>query len=473
MTNRDCASNGSLRWALVFASGLVLAPVASALAQPQPSPSGSAKAQPKPDAGAAARDAGAPASDGGTSSPSGQLPSGHPPVGGKKPDSRGGGDTFDAPEDTAADDPALPAGTLVATIRDAQDRPIPQAQATLVITRSSVAKGDATERREVTVDDEGSTRFANLAVGMHAIYRITAANGPARFASRPFQLSDKLGKRVTLHVYPTVGNLEELRAGSWGIVYLQLREDAITVEQHVTVLNVDPVAWIPNDYSFGLPAGFKAFTKSNDGDEDLSFDEVKGEGATLRGTVTPGQHDVIFRYQVPLENEERQTFRIQLPPKTFQIGVMAEASKSMALEVSGFPATQRTERNGKRLLVTKKQASGATEELRTLEITLTGLPTPGPGRWIAIVLGVTALIGGLAYARTRPTEGLDDDQRADLVEAKQALLDEMVALERAHRSGEVGPKTYVQVRAALLDALGRIVDKLEQSRPVRRRHAHR
>lgn len=457
-------------WAFLLAAGVIVATSLDAGAQPQPS--ASAKAPPKADAGAATTDAGPPG-DGGVPPAGAQLPSGHPPVGGKRPDAHGGGDQFDAPEDTAADDPSLPAGTLVATLRDAQDRPIPQAQAALLITRSSVAKGDSTERRDVTVDEEGTTRFSNLAVGMHAIYRVTAANGPARFATPQFQLSDKMGKRVSLHIYPTVGNLEELRAGSWGIVYLQLREDAITVEQHVTVLNVDPVAWIPNDYSFGLPVGFKAFTKPNDSDEDVAFEEVKGEGATLRGTVTPGQHDIIFRYQVPLENDERQTFRIQLPPKTFQIGVMAEASKNMALDVTGFPATQRTERNGKRLLVTKKQASGSTEELRSLEITLSGLPTPGPGRWIAIVLGLGALLGGLAYARTRPSEGLDDDQRADLAEAKQALLDEIVALERAHRSGEVGPKTYTRVRAALMDALGRIVEKLEQSRPARRRAAHR
>jgi hypothetical protein len=59
---------------------------------------------------------------------------------------------------------------------------------------------------------------------------------------------------------------------------------------------------------------------------------------------------------------------------------------------------------------------------------------------------------------------LDDDTRADLVEAREALLDEIVALERAHKKGDVGPKTYARVRASLLDALARIVNKLEQGR---------
>jgi hypothetical protein len=61
------------------------------------------------------------------------------------------------------------------------------------------------------------------------------------------------------------------------------------------------------------------------------------------------------------------------------------------------------------------------------------------------------------YVRRR-----DDDaavarrMRKDLREAQEALLDEMVALERAHRSGEVGPKTHARVRVSLLDALARI-----------------
>src|SRR5262249_54331642 len=159
------------------------------------------------------------------------------------------------------------------------------------------------------------------------------------------------------------------------------------------------------------------------------------------------------------------------------------------------------------------------------------LPTQGPGRWIAIVMAVSAFFAGLGYAvhgkrdelietrrgllaRVLSSGGLSDtgitltgvsrlrvllvvlvlvgsvlalvvltlciglasllpkrdvgamdpDTRDDLLEAREALLSEIVALERAHKTGDIGPKYYGRARAALLDALSRIVDMLDAGR---------
>ena len=100
--------------------------------------------------------------------------------------------------------------------------------------------------------------------------------------------------------------------------------------------------------------------------------------------------------------------------------------------------------------------------LPSLTITITGLPTTGPGRWLAVGLAATAILGAGSYAWSRRRDDeLPEDALADLREAREALLDEIVSLERAHKSGEVGPKSYERLRAALLDALARIVEKLE------------
>src|SRR5262249_27437358 len=123
----------------------------------------------------------------------------------------------------------------------------------------------------------------------------------------------------------------------------------------------------------------------------------------------------------------------------------------------------------KRLLVTERQVSRSEGGIQTLDITLSGLPTPPPGRWVALSLAGVALILGIGYVvRRRDTDPvLDDDARADLLEAQPALLRESGALERAHRSGEVGPKTYARVRAGLLDALARVAARLDEHRPAR------
>jgi hypothetical protein len=145
--------------------------------------------------------------------------------------------------------------------------------------------------------------------------------------------------------------------------------------------------------------------------------------------------------------------------------VLTEASKSMGLEVRGFPPAKHVEgRDGKHLLLTDFAASKP-GQASTIDITLTNLPTQGPGRWIAVLLAVVALGAGIAYAAQSSDGQLDGDSKKDLAEAREALLDELVALERARKSGEVGPKTYGRVRASLLDALARIVSMIEAAEP--------
>src|SRR5262249_24905295 len=96
--------------------------------------------------------------------------------------------------------------------------------------------------------------------------------------------------------------------------------------------------------------------------------------------------------------------------------------------------------------------------LTTIDVTLGGLPTTGPGRWIAIALAIVMLGAGLSYwAQSASNGSIVDDARRDLIQAREALLGESLPLERAFKQGEIGPKTYARVRASLLDALARIV----------------
>jgi hypothetical protein len=251
-------------------------------------------------------------------------------------------------------------------------------------------------------------------------------------------------------------------------VYVALREDSIQVEQLLSVYNLGAVAWTP-DVTFELPKGWKAFNKQEAMD-DARIEEVADHGAALRGTFGPGRHDLDFRYQVPLDERATQTFRIGLPPRVAQARVMAEAGKTMGLKVTGFPDARPNEgRDGKHLLVTEHQATRGEGGVPEIEITLTGLPTPGNGRWAAVALAVLAVLGGFYYLLQRGDAPVDEDARSDLLEAREALLGELVALERAHKSGEVGPKTYARVRAALLDALARIVRMLDAAKQARAR----
>lgn len=429
---------------------------------------------------AAAADAGAP--DAASALPPGHpevgqgLPSGHPPVG--KPPAADAASRraseqltglFDAPDDTVQEDTGLPPGVLVLAVQDADGNPVPRISVDIDILQSSVARGDSRERMSRETDDAGTVRLENLAIAGGTSYGISVTRDGGTFSIPHFGLSAEAGKRAVLHVYdatPTVGGL---MVGTQGIVYLQLRQDSIAVEQLFQVYNLGRVAWLP-DETFALPRDYKAFNKSEGMGEEMRFDEVKGTGVALRGTVSPGRHEGQFRWQVPLHDEERQTIRIELPPRIAQMRVMAEASKSMTLNVAGFPAAQRTQnRDGKKILITEMQGTRTEGGMKVIEITLGGLPTPGVGRWIALLLAGATVIGGTALNLVRRRDqdrGPDDEERRELLEARNALLDEFVELERARKRGDVGPKTYDRVRAALLDALARIVAMIE-ARPAR------
>lgn len=373
-----------------------------------------------------------------------------------------------APEDTVSEDPSLPRGVIVVTVKDGQDHPIPRASVKLSILHSSVAKGDSTEELSRESDEQGSIRFEGMTVGSGTSYRVVTTRGPATYSVGPFALADQQGKRVSLHSYEVVTDLENAPVGMQGIAYLQLREDSIVVEQLFSIFNLGSVAWAPN-LIVPLPEGFKAFNKQ-DTAGDVRVEEVSGKGFAIRGTVAPGRQDVTFRYQVSLSGDERQTLRIGLPPRVAQGRVMVEASKTMGVEVTGFPQAQKTtNREGKRLLVTETQAPRAEGGLRSFEITLTGLPTSGPGRWIAAALAAAAILGAAVHLlQSRGSRELPEDTRDDLLDAREALLGEIVELERARRRGDIGPKTYERLRGALLDSLARIVAMLEGDRASKR-----
>lgn len=404
----------------------------------------------------------------------GALPPGHPPIDDDGPPQgapQGGPPgMFNAPQSTANDDASLPAGTVVVTLRDGEGNPLPKAPLTVAVLRSSVAKGDQPPQLLTrTTDDQGVVRLDELPVGTSTSFRVTTQRGSATYEAPPFTLGDRAGKRVTLHAFEVTSNIERTTVGMQGAVYIQLKEDALSVQQYFGVVNMGKTAWAPEDLVVALPEGFRAFNKQ-DSMSDGRVEEAPKRGVAIRGTFPPGQQELDFHYTVPLQGDARQTLRFELPPHFVHMRVLVEASKQMALEVAGFPAAQRqTGRDGKKLLVTERQARQGEGGMSSIEVTLTGLPTKGPGRWIAVGIGLAFVLGGVGYvAKRRETPGaLDDDTRRDLREAQTALLDELVALERAHKAGEVGPKTYTRVRTALIDALARIVTMLDQAREAK------
>jgi len=180
----------------------------------------------------------------------------------------------------------------------------------------------------------------------------------------------------------------------------------------------------------------------------------------MLGTYSPGQHDIGYQFQLDNLHDARRSIRIGLPPHVAELRIVAEGAKGMVLTAEGFPDPEPMQgQDGSRLLVTGRRLSRGDEALASVEITLDNLPVPSTGRWYAVV--IACALGALGLATALRKDGSDKKavrsvDPADVKQAEELVLDELVALEKLRREERVGPRTYEETRIELLDALTRL-----------------
>lgn len=392
------------------------------------------------------------------------LPPGHPPTEGRPSP----GPLAAIPQSGSNVDPQLPPGTIVVEVLDGDGKPLPGADITLGILEQSVSKGESRRRVMGKADENGIARFEGLQTGSGVSYRVSVSSPvpvegkPPLVATHdapPFQLDLQAGERVKLYVFSATSSLQEALVGLRAMLYVEVKDDALQVEQAFTVFNLGKNTWVPDDIVVELPEGFRAFFAPQQM-TNTGFDQVAGRGARLRGTFPPGQHDVSFRYQVPWDGSSRVTLPLRLPPHVAQMSIVSDAAQGMSLHVSEFPpAQQAVAMNGQRILITERQLRPGDAQLDRIDITLDNLPGPGPGRWIALGLAALAVAGGLfaALRQKEQTAEARAELEQDAARARERLLEELLALEKAKEAGEIGPKTYEQVRGMLVDALAKLL----------------
>jgi len=365
------------------------------------------------------------------------------------------------PEDQSNVDESLPPGVIVVEARDASDNPVPRANVTLGILQQSVAKGESRRRLARQANDSGVVRFDGLEVGAGVAYRVTVPWGndedPATYAAMPFQLDLHHGQHVRVHVYPVTHDVSEALVAMEGMVYVELKDDALQFEELFRVYNMGAVTWVPRRVVVPLPRGFKAFNTQREM-SDTGFDEAPGQGAKLRGTFSPGVHVTTFRYQVPYDGDDSVDFTVGLPPRVARMQVITEASRGMTLRAEGFgKAEVRSNQRGQRVLVTDRTVRAGETGLGRVHVTLENIPTEGSAKWIATALAAATVLLGLYVATQQERTGRKQLDVHDTERARTRLVAEIAALERARREGEVGPSAYARIHAALIDSLARLL----------------
>lgn len=433
--------------AAVFASLLAPAPLALGQA-PSESPKATAAPSAKPNPPVDA--SGNPAASATATVPG--MPPGHPPT----TSPQGASPHAAAPQDQVLNDPELPAGTIEAQIVDPREAPIPGVEVRLGIMFQKVSEGESRSQKLVKADASGRARFQGLSTASEYSYRVTIKNGPAEYASHPFNLNERMGQRVILHSYPTTADPDSISLGMRGTIYVEPRDDIFQFEVFFKVFNMGQVAWVPENTVMRLPEGFKAFSPT-ESMFDAGFVVEEGRGARLKGTFPPGQRDVSFRFQTPKSTESTATFSVGLPPRVADLQVIALSNPQMGMSVDGFEPTQEVlGKNGDHARLTRKVLRRGERPPTQINVTLTGLPVPGPGRWVASGIAALIAIFGLGVASGKLPITADKRIGSDRVRARELLFDELVELEATRRRGEIGPRAYEQAKALLVAAVARL-----------------
>ena len=375
------------------------------------------------------------------------------------------------PRDLSAPAPDLPKGTIEALIADQDEKPVVGQQVRLGVMYQSVAEGESRSEKFAKTDELGRVRFEGLTLGSGYSYRVTLKSGAAEYSSMPINLPEDSGHRVRLHVFPVVRDVDQAYVGMRGIIYVETRDDVFQFQVMMRILNLGAVTWVPDRVSIKLPSGFKAFAAEK-GMTDVRWEADEDRGAKLLGTFTPGQHDASFRFQVPKQRDPSAYFTLGMLPHVFEMRVIAAASASMTLTVDGYepPRTDQTE-NVQRVVLTRR-VFDANDKVETINITLSGLPVPGPGRWIAALLAAALAASGFGAAWgylsfDAPGRAKRDEE---LLVARDLILDELVLVEQARRAGDLGPRAHTDARKTLLDALARLgPEALETQAPARKK----
>jgi hypothetical protein len=413
--------------------------------------------------------------------PAAPMPAGHPMVAddgeGEESPRGGGGPTGgphggggpvgggqgDAPEDGAMEDPSVPVGSVEIHIADPSGKPLGKTEVTVGIIYNSVAKGESRKRVSAVTDDIGTVRFKDLDTGSGVAYRPMVIKDGATFSVTPFQLGPRSGIRALLHVYPVTNDLEQTLVVSQSMLYAEVKDDRIQIQQALKIYNFGRNAWVPpNDLVIPLPDNYTAFA-TQQGMTDVGADAIPKKGIKLHGTFSPGQHVIEFKWQLPYTGEAEAKFDVGMPPHLAAARVIAPASKGMAMDVDGFePTKTSTDGMGQRALVTEKQLKRDDPPVKSIRVTIKGLPTEGSGKIIATMLALSGLVTGLVF-------GVRKAPPRDTKRERQQLLAALEGLEMGHRDGTIGPKTYERARRELVDELARtFAAETQREKPTRK-----
>jgi len=278
----------------------------------------------------------------------------------------------------------------------------------------------------------------------------------------PLRLDGPTGTRPNATVSP-------LSVRSWIVV--ETVKDGLRFEVILHVTNQSPQPLSPEGLELSLPEQTERFsTPSGDARPLL---ERRGSRVVFTTPLPSGLSQASFVAELPVDGRGEVGFRLGMMASTEEIQIGFLGPRTANLDVAGFPRLRPSRLpTGVPIVATGRTYSVGSRPV-AIEAVVSGLPERGSLPALGLVLGL--LLVGLATARrvTRRTGSTDTSkqQEAELLAARERLLDEVCRVERAREAGRIGPETARGTREELVLALLRIERCLDAARgPVREPH---
>lgn len=361
----------------------------------------------------------------------------------------GGGSGEPPPIALAQPSPNVPPGTIMARLVDAAGRPVAGATVRIGV----MLAGGSRDAHVAESDSEGRAVFADLPTGAGQAYRVTHAYQGANYGCMPFRLEPDQGHEVILRRLETT---EEQRfvLQVVGQTLFEYRDERVHISQQAQLANLGDETYIFPDggIEVRLPEGFSAF-QSQRVMTDQRLTETEN-GFLLQGSLAPGRVTLVWAYDIPLDGSEFALSQ-PMPFRTYRYRVLSEASDGMSLSVDGFPPAEAVESQGRRVLLTEILRRPTDAAFERLSATVSGIPSPGPWRWVALIVALAFVVLGLVFAfRGGDLHGAMAEGRA---RRREELLEDIQDLERQFEDEEIGPQYRARRREEIVTELASLL----------------
>jgi len=354
----------------------------------------------------------------------------------------------------------VPVGSIRVHVLDANERPVPDAELQLGIMNADSTRKTVPARTGPT----GMFVFDQLTTGDRQAYRVNVLYEGAKTSSTPFRLPMDHGYDVVLRRIDTTRDAREIVLYV-GATSLELKDERLRVVQQARLVNIGSKNYVFPEAGelIRLPKELLAF-QAEEVMTDQHMREEKGEGMRLTGSIPPGEVTLTWGFDVP-QTETTAEFTFDMPWITFAYRVLADAAPGMRLEVDGMPAAELHADAGRRFYVTEIVKRVGEPPLRRVHIRVSGIPGPGPMRFVAVGLALVVLGLGVLWTRKQPKAVVaTDEAQLVLAQEKERLLARARELEAERARGEIGPEFHRETQQQLEDQLTAVL--YEQKRLV-------